>query len=192
MTDSVQLNENQLVKLAKEGNQAAFVSLLARFTPIIHSKCKRFYKCGLESEDFFQEGALGLFCAVKSFDIGNNASFYTYAGICIENRLISAFKSASCKKHLPLDNYLPLNQLSHLEAMGEIDPEEKYIELESLKNLNNLFLEILSEKEYNVLNLYLQGYSYSKIAQSLKISQKSVDNAVQRIKRKIKNSVFDK
>lgn len=196
MIDSPVLPDEELVKIAKDGNQSAFALLLTKFAPIIRAKCKRFYKCGLEFEDFFQEGALGLFFAVKNYNVGFGVSFYTYAGVCIENRLLSLYKSASCQKNIPLNNYIPLYEVSPLTGTGnglsEVDPEKHYIELENYKSLMALFSDILSEKERNVLDCYLQGYSYGKIAEILKISKKSVDNTIQRIKRKIKSSVFDR
>ncbi|MBQ6569028.1 MAG: sigma-70 family RNA polymerase sigma factor [Clostridia bacterium] len=186
--------EEQLVSKARKGDQVAFVSLLTKYTPVIRLKARRFYKGGYEPEDFFQEGALGLYNAVMTYSKSGGASFATYASVCIENRLLSAYKHASRKKDTPMDNYLSLNLLDEINRGGclaDSDPEEQVIEKETVLKIGRAFAAICSEKERRVFSLYLKGLSYKKIAAELGIKEKAVDNILQGIKRKLKSAASD-
>ena len=179
--------EEKLVLGAQKGDQLAFVALLTKYTPLIRLKASRFYKCGYDPEDFFQEGTLGLYNAVMTYNKNGGATFPTYAGICIDNRLVSAYKHASRKKHAPLENYLPLTSLdSFVGTFTQSNPEERFIEREDLLDVEKLLLDLCSETERKILSLYLRGFTYKKISSMLGITEKSVDNALQRIKRRLK------
>lgn len=181
--------EEQLVFNARRGDQLAFASLLTKYAPIIRLKASRFYKGGYDAEDFFQEGTLGLYNAVMTYSRSGGASFGTYASICVEHRLISAYKNASRKKNSPLENYIPLANLDQMNSSGSFSgdsPEERVIQRENRQRAKKILLNLRSEKERSILILYLRGYSYKKISSALNIPEKSVDNSLQRIKRRLK------
>ena len=156
------------------------------------------FLAGGDSEDLIQEGTFGLLSAIRNYDASEGTAFRTYAEHCIRMRLLSAIKSASRLKHIPLNDGISLEQLSDdsgadLSAfpVGFLrNPEELVLARESKEELDAAFSRCLSRFEIKVLDLYLEGLSYREIAQRLSRDAKSVDNAVQRIRRKLERDLF--
>ena len=159
------------------------------------------YMWGAEAEDLIQEGMIGLFKAIRDFDEEKEASFRTFANICIVNNMVSAVKASNCKKHQPLNQGISLNAdspdgedggLSLIEELTDTksrNPEDMLIDRENVEILQSEIDSALSEYEKRVLTLYLGGMDYTEIAATLMKSDKSIDNALQRIKGKIKRII---
>lgn len=194
------IKDEELAILASEnGSQAVTAAnqLMERYKDFVRSKARAYFLMGADSEDVIQEGMIGLYKAVMDFDPSKNASFHNFAELCITRQILSAVKQAARKKQMPLNTYVSLNRTLTDEeekevAMIEIfpadssyNPEKFYIEKE---NINGLMEEIngeLSTMEKQVLTLYLSGLNYQEIARRMNKPSKSIDNALQRIKRKI-------
>ena len=177
------------------GDRDAEEALVRRYTRMVRMCARPYFLAGGDSEDLIQEGMVGLLAAIREYDPGRAASFRTYAEVCIKNRLLSAVKAAARDKHTPLNNSVsfetPLfggngNGYAY-RAPGRqtADPEEIFLSRESFRERMEALMGQLSGFEANVLRLYLTGLSYSEIAAEVKKSPKSVDNAVQRIRRKL-------
>ena len=193
MIDYLALEDNQLQKLAEKGDRKAEEVLVERYLRLVRSCARPLFLAGGDSEDLSQEGTFGLLSAIRSFDAKEGASFRTYAEICIRRRLFSAIKSASRLKHTPLNDGISLEQLSEdsgaYQAVFPLDflrdPEEFVLARERREEIHAAIARCLSRFEVKVLDLYLEGLSYGEIAQRLSKNVKSVDNAVQRIRRKL-------
>lgn len=165
------------------------------FLPLIKNRAARYSFVGLEQDDFVQEGLIGLFTAVKNYDAGRSASFRTYANLCIHSRMVSCLNDLLSKKHLPLNDYLPIDSLntSHQEILsqGESDPLEMYLRREEAQIRQEKIKTLLSGLEQETLTLYLSGHSYEEMAKLLHCTTKAVDNALQRVRRKLRDSQQD-
>lgn len=183
------MSDNELVCLAKNGNQSAQRVLLERHTAMVKAIASRSFGASLETDDLVQEGMLGLLAAVYSYVPDQAASFSTYASVCVSNRIASAVRTASRLKHSPLNSYVPLS-----EATGTScdDPEVLILAEEQAENLLAFLSSSLSERESKVLRLHLTGRSYREIAQILGVSVKSVDNTLQRVRSKLKNGLNER
>ena len=179
-------SDEQLVSLAKNGSTDALAQLITRFLPLIKSKAGRYSFVGLEHDDFVQEGLIGLFTAVKNYDADRNASFRTFATLCIRSRMSGCLAELLEQKHLPLSNYLPIDELLFLEQ-SEGDPLELYLQQEEHQLRQEKIKSLLSGLEQETLTLYLSGYSYDEMANILHCSTKAVDNALQRVRRKLRD-----
>ena len=170
-----------------EGSQpdAALAKLMTDYMPYIQKKAARVRVVGLETDDLMQEGLMGLFRAIQTYQSAEGASFATYAKTCIDNGIRTAVKQASRKKHLPLAAYLPLSE-EEGSADGSASPEERTIADEEYAALLQKIHQELSRLERDVLALYLKGYDYVAVAKRLDTTPKSVDNALQRARRKLK------
>ena len=184
------LPDAELVKLYSGGSDSAFAVLTDRYIGLIRSITSKYRVAGLEPDDLTQEGLLGLLYAAKSFKDDGGASFRTYASICINRRVISLLKRSESGKSRALNDYVSISDEDCETVPGGDNPEDMYIVKESLSALNKKITELLSEKERRVLSLYLAGESYAGIAQAMAISEKSVDNAMQRIRRKLRDSAL--
>ena len=197
MRDLIELSDNDLQRLAVNGDRAAEESLAARYMQLVRACARPLFLAGGDSEDLSQEGMFGLLSAIREFDPSQGVSFRSFAEHCIRMRLYSAVKTASRLKHLPLNDSMPLEQLSddpssQLSAAPEMfrrSPEDLVLARESKEELKQLFDRRLSPLEKQVLDLFLDGLSYRDIALVLKKDEKSVDNAVQRIRRKLAHSL---
>lgn len=197
MRDLIELSDNDLQRLAVNGDRAAEESLAARYMQLVRACARPLFLAGGDSEDLSQEGMFGLLSAIREFDPSQGVSFRSFAEHCIRMRLYSAVKTASRLKHLPLNDSMPLEQLSddpssQLSAAPELfrrSPEDLVLARESKEELKQLFDRRLSPLEKQVLDLFLDGLSYRDIALVLKKDEKSVDNAVQRIRRKLAHSL---
>lgn len=190
--NSVSLNanhddESKLISLAKTGDAQALSSLISRYSDMVLQKSRSFKNIsGLECDDIYQEGMLGLLSAIYSFDKSRGVLFSTYASVLVTRKMLSALRSTSSKGNLPLKEYTPIeNETELLSAYP--DPEELLIYNEELDLVNTFIEQKLSKVEKKVLKLRLLGLSYSEIAEILDCGEKSVDNALQRIRRKYKN-----
>ena len=190
MIDYASLEDKELQSLASSGDREAEEALAGRYLRLVRACARPFFLAGGDSEDLIQEGTFGLLSAIRQYRADAGASFKTFAEHCIRMRLLSAIKSASQLKHFPLNDGVSLEQLSEdpgvqLSAIARRSPEELVLERESKEELYAAFSKCLSRFELKVLDLYLDGLSYREIADILGKSAKSVDNAVQRIRRKL-------
>lgn len=185
-----------LVKYSREGVKEALEELLSRYQNFIKAKCRMYFLIGADKEDIYQEGMIGLFKAVRDFDETKYPSFRLFAEMCITRQMITAIKTASRQKHIPLNTYISLNKPVYeendertlIDTLADTfisDPEEVMITKEELENAINVITECLSPFEFKVLSLYLEGRSYQEIADMIHKDVKSIDNALQRVKKKI-------
>jgi RNA polymerase sporulation-specific sigma factor len=198
MLDYTALSDNELLRMASENDRFAVETLAERYLRLVRMCARPLFLAGGDSEDLIQEGMFGLLSAIRQFSLDMGTSFHTFAEHCIRMRLLSAIKSASRLKHIPLNDGISLEQLSDdsgadLSAfpVGFLrNPEELVLARESKEELDAAFSRCLSRFEIKVLDLYLEGLSYREIAQRLSKDAKSVDNAVQRIRRKLERDTF--
>lgn len=189
MMNYVDFSDEQLWKLATDGDISAEEQLIERYSKLVRVCARPFFLAGGDSEDLIQEGMIGLLSAIRQYDPERDASFKTYADHCIRNRLLTAIKTASRYKHIPLNEYVSFESPQFDEAQNYTsylrDPEELLITRERVNEITSDSRGFLSKFELSVLDLYLKGLSYGEIALSLSKSTKSVDNAVQRIRKKL-------
>ena len=190
------LTDNQLSQLWKQGEKKAFDALVTRYSSLIQTKAAAYQQTGLDQEDLIQEATLGLLSAAESYDSEAGASFQTFVNICMDRRLLTACRSAARQKHIPLNQYVSLNdemESKHMEnpltSIDWMDPEALVISREDMKSIKRHIEQTLSGLEFKVLALYLSGRTYEEIAERLEISHKTEDNALQRARKKLKNSV---
>lgn len=185
-------SDNELLKMVEAGDRFAEGQLAERYTRLVKICARPFFLVGGDSEDLIQEGMLGLLSAIREFRPNNSASFKTYAEICVKRRIYSAIRTASRKKHEPLNEMVSLDEVlsdesasaSQADAFRRI-PEEQVLAQESADETIQAYSRCLSKFEAQILELYLSGLSYSEIAQGCGKTEKSVDNAIQRIRRKL-------
>ena len=184
------LADEALQTLAAEGNAEAEEALITRFSHLIRRVARPLFLSGGDSEDLIQEGMMGLLSAVRTFRPDQSASFQTYAEICIRYRLLTAVKSAARYKHTPLNDALSLDSSQFEENQTRAatllrDMEERLLEKEGADEMWGRLGELLSSFEHRVLELFLAGLSYREMAAYLGKPEKSIDNAVQRIRKKL-------
>ena len=188
--------DEQLLMQIKEGNNAALEQLINKYKNFVRSKAKTYFLVGADKEDIVQEGMIGLFKAIRDFKDDKMVSFKSFAEICVTRQIITAIKTATRQKHMPLNSYVSLNkpifeddgERTLMETINHdtvSDPEMLFISKEELARIEGKINEVLSSFELEVLYLYLQGKSYHDIAEALNKEVKSVDNALQRIKKKV-------
>ncbi|MCR5182754.1 MAG: sigma-70 family RNA polymerase sigma factor [Clostridia bacterium] len=190
------LTDEQLVLMAREGSETAEEILIEKYKGLVRAKAKAYFIAGAEAEDVVQEGMIGLMKAVRSFDANREASFKTYAGTCINNQILKAIRKAEREKNQPLNDAISLdNHLGEKDenlTIGDIikgsmfdEPEEKVIYEDTLERLGNISRQIFSPMEAKVLRAKIAGKNYQEIAEELGKSPKAIDNALQRIRKKI-------
>lgn len=177
------LSDDELVSHIRQGSSDAFNALVLRYSNTVSYLASRYYSDSLTNEDWFQEGMIGFLCAVRSYRLGDTASFSTYASVCIRNRLSGCLKRVTNSKNLPMSSSLPYDDL-FIDSVHS--PEEDYIENERYRFFSESFINQLSAAERQVIKCYLAGFSYAEIADKLGITVKSVDNAICRVKHKLK------
>jgi len=194
MSDFTSLSDEQLQELASGGDRRAEDELAERYVRLVRICARPYFLAGGDSEDLTQEGMLGLLSAIREYDGGLGISFRAFSEVCIRRRIYSAIKSASRLKHTPLNDGISLETAFGEEYSAErpysaVDfrrgPEEQVLARESADEFLNTFSRCLSTMEQKILPLYLDGLSYRAIAQSCGRDEKAVDNAVQRIRRKL-------
>lgn len=185
------LTDEQLQSLARKGKSEAEDELVRRYARVVRICSRPLYLAGGDSEDLIQEGMMGLLSAVREYDENKRCTFKTFAEVCIRNRLRSAVRSAARKKHAPLNDGLSLDDVLSDESKSQghqvlmRDPEEQVLARESANEFITTYSRCLSKLEAQILELYLGGLSYEEIADHLGRDSKAVDNAVQRIRRKL-------
>jgi RNA polymerase sporulation-specific sigma factor len=188
--------DEEVVQQAKEGNCKAAEYLINKYKNFVRVKARSYFLIGADREDIVQEGMIGLYKAIRDFRQDKLSSFRAFAELCITRQIITAIKTATRQKHIPLNSYVSLNKplydeesdrtlLDILSGSRVTDPEELIISREEFVNIESKIGEILSDLEWEVLMSYLQGKSYQEIACDLDRHVKSIDNALQRVKRKL-------
>ena len=194
--DNSQQDEYDIVLKASKGDKIALEYIIKKYKNFVKAKAKSYFLIGADKEDIIQEGMIGLYKAVRVFDASKTNSFKGFADICITRQIITAIKTATRQKHIPLNSYISLNKpvydeesertlLDIIATSIVTDPEELIISKEELKHIESKMNELLSDLELQVVEYYLNGKSYQYIADKLKRDVKSIDNALQRVKRKL-------
>ena len=189
------MSDEDLIDVIKSGDKNALEYLIDKYKELVNMKVSKYFIIGAEKEDIVQEGLIGLYKAVKSFSPDKQNSFKTFANMCIERQLITAIKSSNRQKHMPLNSYLSLNASAYenddetslfdtYDSHQIEDPLETIAKQEYYKSVEIAIDKALSNFEKQVLNRYMQGESYIQIAEKLETPVKSVDNAIQRIRKK--------
>lgn len=195
--------DEEIVIEAKKGNIRAQEYLINKYQNFVKAKAKSYFLIGADKEDIYQEGMIGLYKAIRDFKSDKLASFKAFAELCVTRQIITAIKTATRQKHIPLNTYISLNKpiydeesdrtLLDILSMAKVtDPEELIISQEELKYIEGEIGEVLSDLEMEVLSSYLDGKSYQEIACDLNRHAKSIDNALQRVKRKLEKSLYGK
>ena len=188
--------DEEIVLSARDGNATSLEYIINKYKNFVRAKARSYFLIGADKEDIVQEGMIGLYKAIRDFRNDKLSSFRAFAELCITRQIITAIKTATRQKHIPLNSYVSLNKpiydeesdrtlLDILTATKITDPEELIISREELVSIESKIGEILSDLELEVLMSYLQGKSYQEIACDLDRHVKSIDNALQRVKRKL-------
>ena len=197
LPDYEALTDEELIERIRMGDSDAEDVLYIRYKQVVRSTARTFFLVGADREDIIQEGMIGLYKAVCDYEFGKQASFRAFAELCITRQIITAIKSATRKKHIPLNTYVSLSRPVYEDGDGErtlidvlettriSDPEEALIGRESYEAVARDIENALSKLEREALSLYLQGLSYQQIAAAMGRSTKCVDNAIQRVKKKL-------
>ena len=196
MIELEHLTDEEIVELAKYGNVGALEFLINKYKNFVRAKARTYFLIGADWEDIIQEGMIGLYKAIRDYRYDRQASFRAFAEICVTRQIITAIKTATRQKHIPLNSYVSLNKPVFDEeserTLGEVvvtekdgNPEDLFINQENLMDIESTMNKILSPLEQEVVGLYLEGKSYQEIAEQLNRHVKSVDNALQRVKRKL-------
>jgi len=191
-----ELADEQVVELSAEGDKLATEYILSKYKNLVRARAKDYFLAGADRDDLVQEGMIGLFKAIRDFDITKQASFRGFAEVCVKRQILTAVKTATRQKHLPLNSYVSLSKpvyedetertlVDILAERESSDPEEMILRQERTEAMETEMAEKLSTLERTVLSLYLRGMDYREIAKELNRQPKSIDNALQRIKRKL-------
>ena len=193
MEDYSLYTDEQLIRCLREGNDHIMDYLLKKYKPLVRKKANALYLIGGETEDLIQEGMIGLFKAIRDYKEDKDSGFYNFAQLCIARQLYSALEASNRKKHIPLNTYVSFSQdetktynLEDCLTQDLLSPEQIFIEQEKFDEFKEHLLGQLSKMEKNVLSLYLDGNDYIQIAQIMDKTPKSIDNALQRIRQKLK------
>ena len=178
------LLDGELCVLAQAGQPEAEQILAQRYLSLVRALARPFFLAGGDSEDLLQEGMIGLLMAIRQFSFARDTQFHTYARHCIHNRLVNVIKAASRQKHSPLANYLSFSD-ERIDGVHTLGPEEEFLGREADSELSGRLENLLTPLENQVLRLYLTGLSYEGIAEHIRRPYKTVDNAVQRIRKKL-------
>lgn len=197
--------DEELVLMAQNGDDAAQEYLLDKYKSLVRAKSRAYFLIGADSEDIIQEGMIGLYKAVRDYNEEKNASFRSFAELCVNRQMITAIKAATRQKHQPLNSYVSLNKPVYEEESEQtymdflqsssgslLNPEALLIGQENKSFLEDQMVKKLSSFETRVLVLYLQGRSYFEIARVLDKPEKSIDNALQRVKKKLEKFLEEK
>lgn len=189
MKDYDKYTDEELIGFLRRGEAEVADYLLNKYKPLVRRKARALYLAGGDQEDLLQEGMLGLFKAVQEYQPDKEASFQTFAGLCVSRQMYSAVTSARRQKHLPLNSSISLNELEENQEeynLRPVDsPEAIFLDQEAAEMLEKRIWSGLSPFEKNVLDLYLKGLDYLQIAGNLEKPAKSIDNALQRIRAKV-------
>lgn len=189
------LSDEDIISLIRDGDELAQDFILNKYKTVVKSKARAYFLMGADREDIIQEGMIGLYKAVRDYQPDKNSMFKSFADLCINRQMITAIKTANRQKHMPLNSSVSLNRqvygseeeetyLDYLKTEEATSPEAIFIGIENKNFIVEHFSKVLSSFESKVLSLYLQGKSYSKIAEITGKPEKSIDNALQRVKKK--------
>ncbi len=193
--------DEEVVEEAKKGDSRAQEYLISKYENFVKAKAKSYFLIGADKEDIYQEGMIGLYKAIRDFKSDKLTSFKAFAEICVTRQIITAIKTATRQKHIPLNTYISLNKPIYeedsdrtlIDVLSELkitDPEELIIGQEQIKHIEGEMAKVLSNLEMEVLQSYLDGKSYQEIACDLDRQAKSIDNALQRVKRKLEKCLY--
>ena len=198
------LTDEQVILEIQKGDKQALSYLMNKYKELVNIKVSKYFMVGAEKEDIVQEGLIGLFKAIKTYNKDKNSSFKSFANMCIERQLITAIKSSTRQKHMPLNSYLSLNASAYdneeengIELINTLnnktveDPLETVMKKEYYEQIENSMQKSLSTFEKQVLDGYVKGYSYVTIAKQLDAPVKSVDNAIQKKKKKAMKNMLN-
>ena len=194
------LPDEQLIKTLRDGEEEIMDYIINKYKPMVRKKAKAMYLLGGENDDLIQEGMIGLFKAIRDYDVEQESSFYSFADLCVSRQMYTAIKLSQRQKHIPLNSYISIYEseddtseekrpplIEQLQDEKENNPEMLFIDKEYSEAMEQILKDKLSDLENRVLYLHLKGEDYRSIAKLLDKSPKSIDNALQRIK----NKVFD-
>lgn len=195
-------SEEQIVEEAKKGNKRAQEFIISKYENFVKAKAKSYFLIGADKEDIYQEGMIGLYKAIRDFNGEKSTSFRAFAELCITRQIITAIKTATRQKHIPLNTYISLNKpvseeesdrtlLDIISSIRITDPEELVISQEQKEFIEEEINKVLSDLEIQVLQSYLEGKSYQEIACDLDRHSKSIDNALQRVKKKLEKCLVN-
>ena len=196
------ISDEEIIKLIKSGDKSALDFIMNKYKEVVNIKVSKYFIIGAEKEDIVQEGLIGLYKAIKNFDPEKENSFKTFANLCIERQLITAIKTSNRQKHMPLNSYLSLNMSAYEDDEADEvidvfdsnqieDPLDTITKKEYYMEIENAIDKSLSDFEKKVLNRFAQGESYVQIADKLNTPVKSIDNAIQRIRKKAIRDIAD-
>ncbi len=193
------LTDEELVSMAQDGRRDAEEYLLGRYKNLVRSRARAYFLVGGDNDDLVQEGMIGLFKAIHDYNFSKDVTFHSFAELCVKRQIFTAIKTADRQKHRPLNSYISLSKpmydddsertlIENLAKREAIDPESLYIMREKLSDIEKEIEEKLSKLEKRVLILHLEGMSYKEIAEIIDKPEKSIDNALQRIKKKLEEN----
>ena len=200
----INLTDEEIISQIRQGNEQALTYLLNKYKNLVQNKVSRYFIIGAEKEDIMQEGMIGLYKAIKNYDTEKQNTFKTFANMCIERQLITAIKTSNRQKHIPLNSCVSLNVSAYTNEddnniqLIEIyddktveDPLDTMMKKEYYKEIQNALDNSLSDFERKVLDRFIKGESYETIARKVDAPVKSVDNAIQRIRKKANKQLLD-
>lgn len=201
MLEYEQVSDEELIDRLRDGEEQIIDFIMDKYKNLVRNKAGSMFILGADRDDLIQEGMIGLFKAIRDYDSGRDASFFTFAELCISRQMYSAVQAAGRMKHIPLNSYISLygNSSEHEEEENNIlgvladnglNPEDLFIDKENVEQLGKKMEQELSSFEKQVLDLYITGMSYSQIAKVLGRDEKSTDNALQRLKGKVKKMLL--
>lgn len=193
--------DEEIVIKAKNGNRRAQEYLISKYESFVKAKSRSYFLIGADKEDIYQEGMIGLYKSIRDFNPQKLTSFKAFAELCITRQIITAIKTATRQKHIPLNTYISLNKPIYeaesdrtlIDVLSEFkitNPEDLVIGKEEIDNIQKAMQKVLSDLEMEVLQSYLDGKSYQEIASDLDRQAKSIDNALQRVKRKLEKCLY--
>lgn len=194
-------SDEEIVMEAKKGNNRAQEYLISKYESFVKTKSRSYFLIGADKEDIYQEGMIGLYKSIRDFNPEKLTSFKAFAELCITRQIITAIKTATRQKHIPLNTYISLNKPIYeaesdrtlIDVLSEFkisNPEDLIIGQEDIENIERAMERVLSDLEKEVLQSYLDGKSYQEIASDLDRQAKSIDNALQRVKRKLEKCLY--
>ena len=198
------MTDDEMITSIREGDKSLVEVLINKYKDMVRARAKSMYILGAEPEDLIQEGMIGLFKAVQDYDIGRDASFSTFAQLCISRQIFNAVQASKRLKHIPLNTYVSLyggdsdnesgdkstDLIENVPSKKDINPEEMFIDKENVETLEKKLEEVLSDLEKQVPELSMTGMGYVEIAKVLGKDEKSTDNALQRARGKVKKLIF--
>lgn len=196
------MSDENLINASRYGNGYAVELLMERYRNFVRSKTRTYFLIGADKEDIIQEGMIGLYKAIRDFKLDSGTTFRSFAELCVTRQIITAIKKATRQKHIPLNSYISLNKpvyedenerilLDTFSGRDILNPEEIMLDKERFFAIEDIISKILSKLELCVLTKYLEGKSYTEIAAQIGKSEKSIDNALQRIKKKIQKYIIN-